>query len=320
MVAVRFAIVLMVVLGTLQGTQAQQAKPQPAATATAAATTAAPDLREELRPALESFVKSFDSGDAAAIAATFLDDGEFVTEAGEVHSGRNAVETLMKQYFAAFPQAKLTVEVETIRRLGTDLLIEEGTREVAVPDESTPPARLRYIAVRAKRGNDWKYATIREFSDDPEPTPGDHLASLAWLEGNWVNEGTDATLKLNFHWTEDGNYLIGEYETLVQGESQGKATQRFGWDAVHRQVRSWLFEPDGTFSEATWSPTADGWTCKSATVMPDGLTGSATMRIVVKGNDQFILRGNDRVIGGEAGEDYEVQIVRQPEVGAGQRK
>ena len=293
-----------------QESTARDSKPA----ANAAPPPAADDLREELRPGLEAFVQSFNAGKATEVAAAFLDDGEFVTEAGEVHSGRAAVETLMTQYFTDFPKAQLTVDVETIRRLAPDLLIEEGTREVAVADSEIPPVRIRYIAVRAKRDNQWKIAALREFADDPEPTPGEHLQDLAWLEGEWVNEGTDATIQLNFHWSDDGNFLLGEYETFVGGESQGKATQRFGWDPVCQQIRSWLFEPDGAYSEATWAPNAEGWTCKSNTVLPDGTTGSATVRILAKGPDQFVLRGNDRVIAGEPNEDYEVQIVRKPAV------
>ncbi len=309
MFALRVVLASVVIWGLPVMALAQDAAPPKAAPAAPAA-----DLREELRPALEGFVKSFNEGKATELAAHFLDDGEFVTETGEVHSGRAGIEALMQQYFTSFPQAQLTVEVETIRRLGPELLIEEGTREVSVPASDIPPVQLRYIAVRAKRDNQWKIATIREFNDDPEPTPADHLQGLAWLEGEWINEGTDATIQLSFRWSEDGNFMIGEYETIIGGVSQGKSTQRFGWDPLNQQIRSWLFEPDGAYSEATWFPNEQGWICKSTTVMPDGLTGSATMRIVVKDEDEFVLRGSDREIGGVPSEDYEVQVVRKPSV------
>lgn len=290
---------------------------QAQAQATATTEVAPPDIRAELLPSLEAFQKAFNEGKAEELAGFFLEDGEFVDEQGAVYSGREAIKELMTQFFKDFPGVQLGATVESLRQLGPDLLIEEGTRDVFAADSDAPVAKVRYVAVRAKRDGKWYLATVREFNDDPTPTPGERLAPLGFLIGNWVNEGQDATLKISFRWSEDGNFLIGEYESFKGGESEGKSTQRFGWDPIHQQIRSWLFEPDGAYSEGLWSATDSGWLCKSSSVLPDGTTGAAHVEVIVKSDDSFLLKGRDRVIGGSADDDYEVNVVRQVEKSQG---
>lgn len=293
------------------------AQVQAQAQATVTTEVAQTDIRAELLPSLEGLQKSFNEGKAEEFAGFFLEDGEFVDEQGAVHSGRAAVKELMTQFFKDYPGVQLGVTVDSLRQLGPDLLIEEGTREIFAADAAAPVAKVRYVAVRAKRDGKWYLATVRDFNDDPAPTPGQRLAPLSFLVGNWVNEGQDATLKIRFRWSDDGNFLIGEYESVDNGQSLGKSTQRFGWDPVHQQIRSWLFESDGAYSEGLWSPTDKGWLCKSSSVMPDGTTGSAHVEVVMKNDDSFLLKGRDRVIGGSTDADYEVTVVRQVEKAEG---
>jgi uncharacterized protein (TIGR02246 family) len=271
------------------------------------------DIRSELLPGLEAFQKSFNEGKADEFANFFLPDGEFVDEQGAVHSGRAAIQELMTGYFKDYPGMQLAITVESLRQLGPELLVEEGTRELFAPEVETAVAKVRYVAVRSKREGKWLLATVREFNEDPAPTPGEQLAPLSFLVGDWVNQGVDATLKVNFRWSADGNFLIGEFESFSEGQSQGKATQRFGWDPIHQQVRSWLFEPDGAYSDGLWSQTEKGWLCKSTSVLPDGTTGSAIIEVVVEDDDHFILKGRDRVIAGTTDSEYEVKVVRQVE-------
>lgn len=109
------------------------------------------DIRAELLPSLEGLQKSFNEGKAEDFAGFFLEDGEFVDERGAVHSGRAAVKELMIQFFKDYPGVQLGVTVDSLRQLGPDLLIEEGTREIFATDAAAPVAKVRYVAVRAKR-------------------------------------------------------------------------------------------------------------------------------------------------------------------------
>ena len=77
-------------------------------------------------------------------------------------------------------------------------------------------------------------------------------------------------------------------------------------------MKSWVFDSDGGHGEGIWSPVAGRWVIKSTAVMPDGITGSATIVIERAGNDRYTMKGFDRIRGDEAEPDFEVTIVRTP--------
>lgn len=272
----------------------------------------------EIRGSAAKFVQAFNAGEAANVAKQFLKEGELIDEEGTTYQGRAAIEELFQRYFARFSGAKLMLDVESVRVTGPQLAIEEGTRLV-IQEKEGGRAQLRYIAVRAKVDGEWGIASLREFSDDPPATPRDFLESLAWLEGDWINEGGDAVVKISYRWSADKNYLLGEYSVSRDGKAVRASSQRIGWDAQATTIRSWLFEGDGAFSEARWTATGGGdtgkpesWVLKSTGVTADGQSGSATLQITRDGTDRFTLSGRDRVIAGVAADDFEIVIVRRP--------
>jgi hypothetical protein len=168
-----------------------------------------------------------------------------------------------------------------------------------------------------KQGDAWPIASYREFADDPVPTPREVLQGLSWVVGDWVDEGPEGRTAISFRWSEDGNFLIGEYTMSAAGAGESKSTQRIGWDPVAGQLRSWTFDADGGFTEGRWDATDDGWVVKSEATMPDGTTGSATLEITVKDADHFIVRGTDRIVAGTEQPDFEQTIARKgPQPGA----
>jgi uncharacterized protein (TIGR02246 family) len=272
----------------------------------------------EIRGSAEKFVQAFNAGEAANVAKQFLKEGELIDEEGTTYQGRAAIEEVFQRYFDRFAGAKLALDVESVRVTGPQLAIEEGTR-VVVREKDGGRAQLRYIAVRAKVDGEWGIASLREFSADPPATPRDFLAPLAWLEGDWINEGGDAVVRISYRWSADGNYLLGEYSVSRDGKALRVSSQRVGWDAQAATVRSWLFEGDGAFSEARWTATGGGetgkpesWVLKSTGVTADGQSGSATLQITQEGKDRFKLSGRDRVVAGVAADDFEILIVRRP--------
>jgi uncharacterized protein (TIGR02246 family) len=276
----------------------------------------------EVRAAAARFVKAFDAGDAEALAKQFLPEGELLDEEGTVYRGQAEVKDLFKRYFEQFAGTRLTMDVESVRSIGPQLAIEEGTR-LLVREKDSGRAQLRYIAVRAKVDGQWLLASIREFTDDPEPTPNDWLAPLAWLEGDWINEGDDAVVKISYRWSEDKNYLLGEYHVMNGDQTKRSSSQRIGWDPQAQKIRSWLFEADGGFSEARWTLVNDEstgnkevWILKSTGTLADGQSGSATLRMTRQDKDHFQITGRERLIGDAAADDFEIVVTRRPPAAA----
>lgn len=267
----------------------------------------------EIRKASETFVKAFDAGNADGLAEHFLPKGELVDEEGSIYQGRQELSAAFKKFFTAFPKAKLTLAIDSVRVLDANLAIEEGTRVVAAGKEMGDRAQLRYIAIRSKDANGrWLIASLREFSDDPLPTHNERLQGLAWLVGDWVNEGTEGKVRISFRWSDDKNYLLGDYQIEAKGKPGMKSTQRLGWDPVAGRVRSWLFDADGGFSEGAWSATEDGWLIKSNSVNPDGALGSATLLITQLTADRFTIKGMHRIVAEQAEPDFEFTVSRRP--------
>jgi hypothetical protein len=171
---------------------------------------------------------------------------------------------------------------------------------------------VRYVAVRLKEGARWPLASYREFSDDPQPTPTEMLASLEWIVGDWVDESPEGQTQISYGWSEDGNFLIGEYNLSVGGQAASKSVQRIGWDPVEGTLRSWTFDSDGGFSEGEWMGTDDGWVVKSEATLPDGTIGSATVTIRPSDADHFVVESTDRIVGGVEESDFKLVIARKP--------
>ena len=269
----------------------------------------------EIRASAEQLVKAFNAGKPAELAGLFSAQGELVDENGTLYQGRKELTELFTKFFQRFPGAKLALEIESIRSLGPNLAIEEGTRYIeAVAKETPARATLRYTAVRTKADGAWQIASLREFTADPEPTPSERLQSLAWIVGDWVNEGSDGAVKISFKWSEDKNFLLGSYNVTLNGEVKMKSEQRIGWDPLAGKVRSWLFDSDGGFAEGAWTAVEDGWVIKSQSVNPDATTGSATLTITPVDKDHFTMKGTERIVGDAREPDFDFSIVRKPPV------
>lgn len=305
--------------GALLAVDAQQTVAPTAAPATAATPPAAladdshsdpSAIEEAVKAAAAATVEAFNAGDAARVAGLFATDGELIDEDGNVFTGRAEVAELFSRFFEKFPGAELALEVDAARPLGDDLVIEEGGRLISLPDGTA--AQMVYTAVRQREGDAWPIVSYREFADDPMPTPEEMLGALDWLVGDWVDESPEARTSIHYEWSEDRNFLVGEYSLAVEGRPVGKTSQRIGWDPVEGTLRSWTFDPDGGFSEGVWLPTDDGWVIRSDATMPDGATGVATVAIRIRDADHFTVESTDRIVDGEKEPDFSLVIARKP--------
>lgn len=62
----------------------------------------------------------------------------------------------------------------------------------------------------------------------------------------------------------------------MPGHVDLEGTQVVGWDPVAGTLRSWMFDSDCGFGDATWSKKDKSWVVKLNQVLPDGRKASAT--------------------------------------------
>jgi uncharacterized protein (TIGR02246 family) len=266
-----------------------------------------------LRKSDEKMVAAFNAGKIDELAGMFLPTGEMIDEAGTVYQGQQEIKDLLKAFFEKFAGAKLALDVESVRVIGP-VAIEEGTRTIT-SKSGDGKSQFRYIAVRAKTDAGWQIASLRDFVDDQVPTAQDNLEPLAWLVGDWVNEGADAKVAISYRWSEDKNYLLGEFQIESPTRPLRKSTQRIGWDPSVGKIRSWLFDADGGFAEAYWTVVEDNEiVIKSTSVNPEGDTSTATLTLVPKDKDHYSILGTERIVGENREPDFDITVSRRPPV------
>ena len=263
-----------------------------------------------IRANVAEFVRAYNVADAKAVAALFAPDGVIVDKEEDTTQGRAAIEKNFAELFAAAPQKRIEVTVESIRFLGPDLAMEIGsTKEIFAPGE--PPDYDRYTVLHVKRDGKWQMALARD-SEGPPPTGHEQLRPLAWLIGDWVDDDGSTVVASTCRWSDDKNFLLQDFKLQVEGRDEMHVTQRIGWDPIGKRVHSWVFDSEGGYGESVWIRNGDGWLIKATGVRPDGTTGSATNTLVRSGNDAYVWRSTDRVIGDEVAPPIEVKVIRKP--------
>ena len=109
---------------------AQEPDPAPQGGRPAAAPEREADVRA-ITDLLASFVKAYNAKDAKAIADLFTPDAEVEDEDGEVTRGRDAIVERFARAFEEDGGGTLTVNTDSLRFLGTDVAIEDGTASLS---------------------------------------------------------------------------------------------------------------------------------------------------------------------------------------------
>ena len=153
---------------------------------------------------------------------------------------------------------------------------------------------------------------VTDKSKEVIPTHYEQLKALEWMVGNWTDEATDAEVEVDCNWTKNKNFLTRAFKISVDGQTEMSGMQVIGWDPAAKAIRSWTFDSNGTFAEATWEHRGDRWFIRNRGVLPDGR--SATMINVMKqvDDDSFTWQTIERTAGEELLPNIdEIAIVRR---------
>jgi uncharacterized protein (TIGR02246 family) len=264
-----------------------------------------------IRATISAFAQAFQNGDAAAIAQLFTEDAEAVDADGASIQGRAALQDHYAARFDSDPGIKLGTAVESVKMIAPGVARETGrTAEYAADGKLTDTTR--YTAIHVLRDGQWLIASVRE-TPDHDLTPADHLKELEWLIGDWVEETEDAVVVTSINWTDDKCFLMRTFEVRVKGKAELKGTQRIGWDPLTEQIKSWVFDNRGGYSDGLWMHSGNQWVVKSMGVRPDGRVATATQVLTYINNDTLRWKSIDRTLGSDIAYDIdEVVMVRRP--------
>lgn len=280
-------------------------------------------VEKSVKQASQKVIEALNSKKIDEVVSTFLPEGELVDEAGRTHKGQKEIKELLTNFVGKHPNAKAANDIESVSSAGP-VVIECGIRTVRskVADEGDESeASVKYTAVWLNADGKLRLVSLRDATDDSVDeqegyddfvSPKEGLMPLEWLIGNWVNEGSDGRVSIQYRWSDDENFILGDFVVNRGGERVMESSVRIGWDGVEQKIRSWIFDSDGGFSESLWTQTPDAWVIQSKAVSPDALAGAATLIVTKVSDNRIQWQGKNRLIGDTLEDDFEITLVRQP--------
>jgi uncharacterized protein (TIGR02246 family) len=269
-----------------------------------------PEAEAAILKQAESFVDAFHKGDAKTLAAFWTPDGDYTSQAGKTFKGRAAIEKAFEGLFAENKGLKLRIDIASLRFVTPDVAIEDGTTSV-LPADGGPPSRARYTIVHVKKNSQWYLSSVRD-APYAAPTNREHLEELEWLVGEWADSNAKReTARVSYQWGENQNFLIGEFTTTFKTFAIGGGTQRIGWDAGNKHIRSWVFETDGGFGGGTWKRDGNRWTIKATATLNDGKKLTATNVLTRVNADTLTMEFRDRTVDGQPEPDVKMVTLKR---------
>jgi uncharacterized protein (TIGR02246 family) len=280
------------------------------ATATKSSTAA---TENSVRATLVAYVEAYNKKDPARIVDLFTQDGALVDSENVATRGREAIAQEFTEAFAEPSTYTLDGKTERIRLITLDVAQAEGMSRLVSPREAT--IAKRFVALLARQGDAWKIAEIRDYLAPVDSVaPYERLKELEWMVGDWVDESEDAQVTSTVRWGQGKGYLVRHYSVQVKGEPATSGLMIIAWDPQTEQIKSWIFNADGSRGEGSWTRASDNqWVVKAHGSTGEGRATSATQVISLVNKDAVKTSSIDRVIGGEIARDIEdIIMVRKP--------
>jgi uncharacterized protein (TIGR02246 family) len=264
-----------------------------------------------IRKTVAAYVQAFNKHDAKALADHWSPDAVYLNRiTGEEVVGRAAIGEQFAAAFKEQPELKLDVSVESIQFVSPNVAVEHGTAKLLLP--KADPDEIEYTAVYVKRDGQWLLDRVTDKAKEVIPSHYEQLKALEWMVGRWVDRDDNVTIETECNWTKHRNFLTRSFTIAVQGQIDMSGMQIVGWDPAAKTIRSWTFDSDGAFAEATWTRKAERWFIHNKGVLADGRKASMVNVIKPVDKDSFTWQTVERTAGGELLPNInEVVIVRE---------
>ena len=282
----------------------------------AADDTAPADLSAEeaaIRSNADKYVASYNRRDSRTMASMWSPDAVYLDpSSGERIVGRGAIAEHFDDMVAGSEDAKLAVTIGSIDFVSPNVALEKGTALVTY--SKLPPEETTYSAVHVKRDGQWYLDRVSEEEvEAPPPSHYEHLKELEWLVGSWVDADDQATIQTKVEWTKNRNFLRRSFAVVTRDQIEMSGMQIIGWDPAEKKIRSWVFDSEGGFSEATWTHKGDQWFIQNNGTLTDGRKATSLNILTYVDDDSFKWESVNREVDGELLPNVdEVLVVRAP--------
>ena len=266
--------------------------------------------RAAIEKQVESYAAAFNKGDAKTLAEHWSPDAVYTNPlTGEQVEGRDAIVGQFSEMLETVKNAKLLVDVASIEFLSPSVAMEQGTAQLVTSDEA--PVVTYYTAIHVKRDGKWLLDRVSEEEDVAPPSNYEQLRDLEWMVGTWVDEDDQARVETTCQWAKNQSFLTRAFTISIADRIDMSGMQIIGWDPSQSKIRSWVFDSDGGFGEATWEKKGNRWLIDAAATLPDGRKTSAMNIMTVENNDTIAWQSIGRELDGEILPNIEpVKVVR----------
>jgi uncharacterized protein (TIGR02246 family) len=264
-----------------------------------------------IRKAVESYVAAFNQADAKALAAMWAPEAVYTNrQSGEQVVGREEIEEQFSAIFAEAKGAKLEATTDAIGFVSPNVAVEQGTAKVIHPDGA--PEESEYTAVYVKQDGQWLLDRVTEETVPVVTSHYEQLKDLEWMVGSWIDQDDEATVVTECNWTRNNNFLTRSFAVQIGDQIDMAGMQIIGWDPATKQIRSWVFDSDGGFGQATWKNKDNRWYIQQTGILPDGRKSSSVSIITKVDDNTCTLQSVNRAVDGELLPNVdEVEVVRQ---------
>lgn len=261
--------------------------------------------------AAASYSAAFNARDLKKLADHWGPDAVYTNPVtGNQVEGRDAIMKEFETTLASAPDAKLDVQIESIQFLSPGVAVEKGTATVVTANEK--PVVSRYLALHVKRDGKWLLDRVQEQEESLPPSNYDKLKELEWMIGTWVDQDENAVVETVCQWTKNQAFITRAFTVSVGDHIDMSGMQIIGWDGSAGRIRSWVFDSDGGFGEATWTKKDNRWIVNAAGTLPDGRKTSAVNVLTILDQETISWQSTGRSVGGEILPNIEpVKLKRQ---------
>lgn len=233
---------------------------------------------QEIEAAIRSYVLAFNDQKLDDLANMWAAGCVHTNrETGEKTSGRDAIKKDLAEAFSASAKMRLSGQIQSIRVIRPEVALVDG--ETTVSSSDTDPITTQFTAVLVKNEGKWQIDSMEEMPLAVAPGATEALEELSWLEGTWVDNAPGSQVFSSVRWSTNKTFLIRSMTEEEDGVVSNLGTQIIGWDPRARQIRSWVFNTDGSFGEGVWTKAAETWMVKSTQTLADGSLSTGTYLI-----------------------------------------
>lgn len=244
-----------------------------------------------------AYVDAYNRRDVKGLSSLLSEDVDYIdVDSSEEVEGKKEMEELFQAKFKEQVNGKIEAKIDKVTAPEANVIEETGVFTLISPQGESSKSAFRITL--EKQNGEWVIGELREARIASTPEQYEHLKPLEWLIGQWVDEDEDVEIASTFAWDLRKNFILQNFIVTTEGTVEQEGKQIIGWDAEKEEIRSWMFDSDGSFGEATWIPRGNGWDVEMVQTLSDGSRASATYNYTPKDKDSYIWSATGREVDG----------------------